>query len=196
MAAVDIIRNQSLASFVIANAELVKGRVLDVGCGSQPYKRMFPECEWTGVDIRPVGDVEADMASLPFEDNTFDTVLAIDCLNFTHRPTDVVGEWARVLKPGGVLICLVRTTADDDSVFLGIHTSGLVQMMKDAGLVGLSDAQERNVSLSGLFSRAESDNFWTNHTWLEGVQNGDLDRFCTYLDKRYPLISGVCSAKE
>jgi hypothetical protein len=38
--------------------------VLDVGCGAQPYRPMFPACEWTGLDARPVGDIEADMARI------------------------------------------------------------------------------------------------------------------------------------
>jgi len=194
MPAVEIIRNQQHASFVITNKDLVRGRVLDVGCGSKPYKPLFPECEWVGLDNRPVGDVETDMVQLPFEDASFDTVFCIDSLNFTPYPHVAIYEMARVLKPGGNMVITVRTTADDDSVFFGIHSAGLVRMLLDADLVGI-EGDTRALSLSGLFSRAEVDNFWTNHTWLEGVGNGEVDRFTAYLDNRYPAIAGVCCHK-
>jgi SAM-dependent methyltransferase len=195
MPAVEIVRNQALTSFVISNHDLIQGRVLDVGCGSMPYKQLFPESEWTGLDFRPVSDIHADMCSIPVEDESFDTVFCIDALNFTARPWIAVAEMSRVLKPGGHLLLAVRTTAEDDSVYFGIHTTWLAAILKDVGLTSVTDTRERNVSLGGLFSRAEADNFWTNHTWLEGTGNADLDRFTAYLDSRYPAVTGVCAVK-
>jgi ubiquinone/menaquinone biosynthesis C-methylase UbiE len=89
------------------------GRLLDIGCGGGAHALEFAEHGWTvtGVDVSPaqlelarargVDVVEADAADLPFEDGSFDAAVSI----FTH--TDVadfaglVGEAARVLRPGG-----------------------------------------------------------------------------------------------
>ena len=195
MPATEIIRNQVYTSFVLNNLELVTGKVLDVGCGNKPYRLLFPECEWVGLDSRPVGEIEADMTEIPAEDESFDTVFCIDALNFTARPFDAMKEMYRVLKPGGHLVLGVRTTAVDDSVYFGIHTRWLAAAFSELGLEALTDEENRNVALSGLFSRGEADNFWTNHTWLEGTGNLDLERFTAYLDSRYPAITGVCAVK-
>jgi len=97
------------------------GRLLDVGCGGGAHAGAFAEHGWTatGVDVsraqldlarsRGVEVVEADAASLPFEDASFDAAASI----FTHTDVDdfaaVVRETARVLRPGGAL------------VYLGVH---------------------------------------------------------------------------
>lgn len=197
MPAVEIIRRQAMTSYVIQNADALKGKLLDVGCGSQPYKPLLEGVsEVTGLDIRPVGEIEADMCAIPLDDESFDTVMSIDSLNFTDDPKKAIGEMVRVLKPGGTLLIIVRTTAEDDSVFLGIHTAWLHKVLQEHGLSLYDSNQTRSQTMAGLFSRAEADNFWTNHTWLEGIGNGDLDRFTQYLDRRYPAIAGVVARKE
>jgi SAM-dependent methyltransferase len=195
MAAVEVIRAQLTTNFILNNGDIVKGRVLDVGCGSKPYKRLFPELEWVGLDERPVAEIQADMTAIPCDDDSFDTVLCTDALNFTAYPHKAVAEMVRVLKSGGHLIVVAQTTAPDDSVFFGIHTAGLARMLMDCGCTEV-EGDYRNVTLNGLFSRGEAQNAFTNFTWLEGVANNDLERFAAYLDKRYPAICGVCVTKE
>jgi ubiquinone/menaquinone biosynthesis C-methylase UbiE len=43
--------------------------------------------------------------SLPFPDQSFDTVLAFDCLEHVMSPNVILQEWFRVLRPGG-LCCI------------------------------------------------------------------------------------------
>jgi ubiquinone/menaquinone biosynthesis C-methylase UbiE len=102
-------------------------RVLDLGCGSgrhtfellrrgaQAVACDIAEAELATVkdwcvamreagDIAPGGEVEivhADALQLPFEDHSFDGVIAAEILE--HIPQDVVAiaELVRVLKPGG-----------------------------------------------------------------------------------------------
>lgn len=97
------------------------GRLLDVGCGGGAHALAFAEHGWsvTGVDVsaaqlelarqRGVDVVEADAAELPFEDASFDAAVSL----FTHTDVEdfaaVLGEVARVLRPGGQL------------VYLGVH---------------------------------------------------------------------------
>jgi len=76
-------------------------RRLNIGCGSDV------RVGWTNLDrVQLVGvDVVADIDTepLPFDDGSFDFVLAKDVLEHCSHPLQVIEEIHRVLTPGGVL---------------------------------------------------------------------------------------------
>jgi SAM-dependent methyltransferase len=92
------------------------GNLVDIGCGTGSYAAALAELGWTvtGVDVsedmlrraleKGVETVRADAAALPFEDASFDAAVSI----FTHTDVDdfsaVVGEVARVLRPGAPFV--------------------------------------------------------------------------------------------
>ncbi|MER3523960.1 MAG: hypothetical protein C4326_07805 [Ignavibacteria bacterium] len=86
------------------------GYTLDIGCGERPYHHLAQEAysHYIGVDMNisqtPPPDVCADALQLPFKDDTFDTVLCSQVIEHVEDPFRMVGEAARVLKPGGHLI--------------------------------------------------------------------------------------------
>jgi SAM-dependent methyltransferase len=129
------------------------GRCLDLGCGTGVFVPTLVDRGWTvvGVDVSVdqlgvarsrVGDlaeafVEADARALPFEDASFDVVVAA----LVHTDIDgydvAVREAARVLRPGGRFVhvgthpCFVspvaRTHADGSlTLYPGYHESRLV----------------------------------------------------------------------
>jgi SAM-dependent methyltransferase len=80
------------------------GRVLDVGCGRQPYRRFLASgTKYVGMEydtrLRPtvVGDVKA----LPFRDGVFDGVMCNEVLEHVPDPAQALAEINRVLRPGG-----------------------------------------------------------------------------------------------
>jgi SAM-dependent methyltransferase len=99
-------------------APLAKGKLLDVGCGDRQYEPVFqPFVEsYVGVEYAETFDQTSaaartakadfiyDGKTLPFEDGTFDTVLSIQVLEHTPTPGHLIGEMARVMKRGGLLI--------------------------------------------------------------------------------------------
>ena len=90
---------------VIMALKHVRGRVLDIGCGSNTFVRSYGNgvgadvVNWDGCDV-----VLEDAANLPFPDASFDTVSYLACLNHITNRDDSVREARRVLRDGGRLL--------------------------------------------------------------------------------------------
>ena len=92
-----------------------RGLVLDIGSADGRAREWLENCEYIALDYpttavhmygtRP--DVFADGAKLPFVDASFDTVLLLEVLEHVGDAPAVLGEIARVLKPGGHLLLSV-----------------------------------------------------------------------------------------
>ena len=92
-------------------------RLLDAGCGGQPYARYCQHLHYVAQDFcqldaatQIVGghygtvDVVSDIADIPLGSASFDTVLCTEALEHVPDPNAAVREFGRLLKPGGVLI--------------------------------------------------------------------------------------------
>ena len=98
--------------------------ILDIGCGTGAMlDRLDGYGTVIGADFSPqalsfcrergkrTGKeyrlVRADVRSLPFADNSFDIVTAMDIIEHIDRDKDAMAEILRVLKPGGRLLATV-----------------------------------------------------------------------------------------
>ncbi len=88
-----------------------RGRVLDVGCGSNDLVRRYGR--GVGVDVQPWPGTEVvcDSSRLPFPDASFDTVLFIACLNHMSNRDRGLREARRVLKADGRLLATMINPA-------------------------------------------------------------------------------------
>lgn len=87
--------------------------MLDVGCGYQPYRRLFSHVErYVGLDAPGSGlvDVGGDALALPFRGAAFDTVLCNQVLEHVPEPATLLREVGRVLKPAGTLLLTAPQT--------------------------------------------------------------------------------------
>jgi len=116
----------------IAAAERIGGRVLEVGVGTgislPDYSRTT---QLYGVDISEpmlrkarervaelkLTNVEGlsvmDAADLSFPDASFDVIVAQYVITTVPDPEAALGEFARVLKPGGEIVLMSRVGAED-----------------------------------------------------------------------------------
>ncbi|HEY0004015.1 MAG TPA: class I SAM-dependent methyltransferase [Pyrinomonadaceae bacterium] len=104
---------ESFVKEICRNLETERPRILDVGCGTGANLELLARYgEAEGVDVSAdalsfcrarglEGVRQGEAEKLPFEDNSFDLVTALDVVE--HLDDDVAGlkEMRRVLRPGG-----------------------------------------------------------------------------------------------
>jgi ubiquinone/menaquinone biosynthesis C-methylase UbiE len=114
-------------------------KVLEVGCGAgrqaRTLKTLRPELELHGADLshRAIDEARsyndgveyrvADANRLPYEDNSFEAVMLFDVLEHVPEVAQVVGEIARVLKPGGLFHGFIPIEGQPDTLFYRLRNS-------------------------------------------------------------------------
>lgn len=86
-------------------------KVLDIGCGEQPYKFIFNEhrYRYVGLDLQGTGycDAIGRGEQLPFCDSAFDIIVCFQVLEHVEKPLQMLKEIYRVLATGGY--CFLST---------------------------------------------------------------------------------------
>ena len=119
-----------------------RGAFLDAGCGTQPFRALVEpqvdryltfdiEARVEGVDY--IGDIE-DRDAVPSA--SIDTLLCSEVLEHVPHPPRAVGEFARVLRPGGVLVVTVPFLArlhEEPHDYFRYTRHGLRRLLVEAG---------------------------------------------------------------
>ena len=104
---------RGLYKSILKLAPKIKGDVLDLGCGSKPYESIFINAnKYVGVDLEISGhnhfdskvDYFYDGITIPFPDNSFDSVVCFETFEHIFNLNEVFTEISRVTRPGGLLL--------------------------------------------------------------------------------------------
>jgi SAM-dependent methyltransferase len=129
-------------------APLCRGELLDIGCGDKPYEDLIRPhvTRYIGLDHldtqhgREKVDVWGTGTDLPFEDGSFDTVVAFQVLEHVEEPAAMVREAFRVLRPGGVFIVttpFMWGIHEEPRDFYRYTEYGLLHLLTTAGFAGI-----------------------------------------------------------
>jgi SAM-dependent methyltransferase len=156
------------------DAGRIGGRLLDAGCGSKPYRRLFTVSEYVGLDIdspvarqRGVADVFYAGKVFPFESASFDAVLCNQVLEHVFNPDEFLSEIARVLRPGGKLLLTVPFVWDEHEQpwdYARYSSFGLQALLEKNGFRVVSHRKLR-ADVSVLFQLANAYFYKLTERW-------------------------------
>jgi SAM-dependent methyltransferase len=122
------------------------GKVIDVGCGGQPYRSLLPDSvEYVGIDIadaaRNFGYAATDTVYFagdewPEQTENADFVLCTEVLEHVPDPADFLARAYGALRPGGRVVCTVPFAARWHFIpfdYWRFTPSGLKRLFEGAG---------------------------------------------------------------
>lgn len=97
------------------------GRMLDIGCGSQPYRAVFGAVDYIGLEVlqasahgsAKLADAYFDGLNLPLRDGSVQHVLCTQVLEHVFEPAAFLEEAWRVMAPGGSMLLTVPFVWDE-----------------------------------------------------------------------------------
>lgn len=126
-------------------APRLSGHLLDVGCGTMPYRGLFKVEKYVGLDLdnesarlRGHADLLYDGTTLPVADGQFDAILCNQVLEHVFAPDNFVAELFRALRPGGHLLLTVPFVWDEHEQpfdYARYSSFGLASLLQRHGFV-------------------------------------------------------------
>ena len=106
---------RALSRALSAYAPRLSGKVLDFGCGTAPYRHMLTSAKtYLGIEydspenrLHKRADIFYDGQTIPLETDSIDSILSTQSLEHVPNPDRIASEWARVLRPSGLLLLTV-----------------------------------------------------------------------------------------
>lgn len=109
---------RSIRTFLEANAALLAGRVLDYGCGRQPYRDVVEAAggDYYGFDRAAflASTVSEDVGFVPFGGERWDAIVCTQVIQYVPYPSDLLERFEGALggdaDPVGALLLTYPTT--------------------------------------------------------------------------------------
>jgi len=167
----DFVSSNYYESFVLDMInKYEKGLVLDCGAGQRDiyYDNVvnFEIVEYDTTDVLGVGE------KLPFIDNAFDAVISMSVMEHVKDPFLCAKEIARVLKPGGELVCGVPFLQPYHGYphhYYNMTSQGLENLFS-----GLLETDKTEITDSGLPVCSLT---WILRNWVNGLERETKEEF-------------------
>ena len=167
----DFVSSNLYEPFVLDLIKKYESRlVLDCGAGQRDtyYENVvnFEVVDYDTTDVLGVGE------ELPFADNSFDAVISLSVLEHVKDPFRCAKEIARVLKPGGELVCSVPFLQPYHGYphhYYNMTSQGLENLF-----AGLLEADKTEIADSGLPVCSLT---WILRNWVNGLEGETKEEF-------------------
>jgi SAM-dependent methyltransferase len=98
----------SIMTFLLDHRHLIKGKILDLGCGDWMFNKYLLAGEnYTRADFyrTATADIITDIMDMKeIESNIYDTIICTDVLEHVANPFRATEEIGRIIKKGGLLL--------------------------------------------------------------------------------------------
>lgn len=128
---------------IAVHATLARGRMVDVGAGTQPYADLFRNqvtrivaVEFPGTSPQAEVTIWGDAQALPLRAGCADVVLCVEVLEYLRDPRRTMQELARILRCGGHLLLTapqIRGASNEPNDYWRFGHPGLRLLAHEAG---------------------------------------------------------------
>ncbi len=203
---------KGLLKYIRENRKYIGGKCLDFGCGIKPYQQLFSTEEYVGVEIeseiKDPGVVYYDGKTLPFENDTFDSILCSQVFEHIPNLDEIITEIHRILKPGGYVLLTApfvypehlkpfdfrRFTQNGIQMFMESHGFSILKCHK-SGNFSEAIAQMQNVFIcEKLFCGKEKSLFRKTGIFFINVKGYLLSKL--YRDEKDLYLDNIVVARK
>ena len=143
----------------------------------------------------PLSLRQCDLGNLVFDDNQFDTLLALNVMVHFPHWKDVLKEWKRVVRPGGRIVFDIHSLDHEEAVFrvkgLPVKPDNKEDFYNYACRVRVSEiaqvADELGIRISAVvpYAALSNINYWLKDSLAEGHR---FDRLLSWLLSDYRFM--------
>jgi SAM-dependent methyltransferase len=172
---------RGLADAVTRYSKSLSGVLLDVGCGTKPYRSLFVVDEYIGLDIdsertRKLGiaDKFYDGKAFPFQDQEFDAILCNQVLEHVFNPDEFLAEINRVMKPSAKMLMTVPFVWDEHEQpydYARYSSYGLKALLERNGFRVLQH-EKLGADISTLFQLTNAYLYKISERWNKNLRVG------------------------
>lgn len=175
----------NLLRFLKKHFNFISGNVLDFGCGFSPYKSFIKYDAYVRVDKPSLynknGNLKSDIIfydgkTLPFNENTFDSIICTEVLEHIPNVDEIAKELNRVLKLNGKILISVPFTLDEHEVpndFRRFTQYGIRLLLEKNGfnIISINKTTKTVHTITQLLTNAISRAVFTHNQYFNYIIN-------------------------
>lgn len=130
-------------------------KIVDLGCGSSPYKQLFTKGDYIGIDVKQSGhshqneniDIFYDGKNLPFDDLSLDVVFSSQVFEHIEDLEIILAEVFRTLKNNGKIIASIPFVWNEHEMpydFRRFTSVGVLNLLEKHGFSNIKIKKDTN----------------------------------------------------